>query len=121
VLPAGGTWTLQPPRGAGNGESNGFHIQKNQISKIMIEERPEPALSSIDVVHVQYPHGSKLGMMLAFSSLLPIFIIVAYTTTLFMRREMAVGVALGGQLMNEVVNLALKEWFSEHRPTSMFR
>jgi len=66
---------------------------------------------------VVYNGGDRLGFVLAGASLAPVFVIVAYATLLVSRRDLATAAALGGQLVNEVVNAVLKRAVAQERPT----
>jgi len=57
-----------------------------------------------------------LGGACAFASLAPIFIVVAYATLLASRRDLTTAAAVAGQLINEVVNAALKRIIAVERP-----
>lgn len=56
-------------------------------------------------------------MPLALATLAPPFLLVAYVSTLLVRRELTILVGLIGQLGCEGVNLALKRTFKQGRPT----
>ncbi|KAJ2805520.1 hypothetical protein H4R21_001226 [Coemansia helicoidea] len=73
-------------------------------------------LKSLGLTHFQYVEGDRLGMLLALASLAPVFLVVAETTIVFSRREVAGVLLLAGQLLNEALSLALKEAVREERP-----
>jgi dolichyldiphosphatase len=77
-------------------------------------------LKSLDVSNVMYLEGDKIGKLLAFLSLSPIFIMVFYVTLVVSRRELSVGFILLGQLLNELFNGILKEYWREPRPSGKF-
>ncbi|KAJ1725071.1 hypothetical protein LPJ53_000722 [Coemansia erecta] len=73
-------------------------------------------LKSFGLTHFQYQQGDHIGLVLAFSSLIPIFLIVVETTIVLSRREIIGITFLLGQLLNEAFNLALKLAIRESRP-----
>jgi len=70
----------------------------------------------ISLTYVTYPEGDIIGKVLAWSSLLPIFIIVAFITLIIFRREIHTMVFFLGILLNEVVNMAVKSYVKAPRP-----
>ncbi|CAH3023421.1 unnamed protein product [Porites evermanni] len=63
---------------------------------------------TISLTHVEYPEGDFVGKVLAWCSLLPIFILVGFITLIIFRRELHTMTFLLGILVNEVVNLIVK-------------
>eukprot|EP00833_Pecoramyces_ruminatium_P008733 jgi/Orpsp1_1/1182765/evm.model.c7180000082597.2 len=75
-----------------------------------IERKP------ISLTYVLYEKGDFFGMILALSSLCPIFLIVAYTSVILARRELIIVFTLIGQLLNEVFNTVIKHIIKQPRP-----
>ncbi|KAJ1891507.1 hypothetical protein LPJ66_006880 [Kickxella alabastrina] len=73
-------------------------------------------LKSFGLTHFQYQQGDHVGKALAFSSLIPIFLVVMETTVVLSRREVAGILLLLGQLANEAFNLVLKQMIKIERP-----
>ncbi|KAJ2785080.1 hypothetical protein GGI15_002055 [Coemansia interrupta] len=73
-------------------------------------------LKSFGLTHFQYQQGDHVGLVLAFSSLIPIFLMVVETTIILSRREIIGVMFLLGQLLNEAFNLVLKLAIRENRP-----
>ena len=74
------------------------------------------SLSSINATHVQYDKSKGLiALVFAYSSLIPIFLIVSFTTLVLFKRDFATILFLAGQLINEVFNIILKQHFKEFR------
>ncbi|KAJ1734955.1 hypothetical protein LPJ61_000805 [Coemansia biformis] len=78
--------------------------------------QPPQRLQSLGLTHFQYAEGDHVGQLLALASLAPVFLVVAETTIVFSRREVAGILLLAGQLLNEAFNLALKLAIREERP-----
>lgn len=76
----------------------------------------------ITATAVAYEAGDVLGYLLAWSSLLPIFMVVAECTAFVLaespRRRWQAGTLLLGQLINELLNNILKRLFRHPRPLS---
>jgi len=77
-----------------------------------IERKP------ISLTHVLYEKNDFIGMILALSSLCPVFLIVAYTSVILARRDLIVAFTLIGQLLNEVFNTIIKNIIKQPRPES---
>ncbi|ORX52959.1 PAP2-domain-containing protein [Piromyces finnis] len=75
----------------------------------------------VSLTYVVYEKGDILGFILAYSSLCPIFLIVAYTSIILSRRELIIIFTLIGQLLNEVFNGIIKNIIKEPRPESNFQ
>ncbi|KAG4095995.1 PAP2-domain-containing protein [Neocallimastix lanati (nom. inval.)] len=75
-----------------------------------IERKP------ISLTYVLHEKGDFLGMILALSSLCPIFLIVAYTSVILARRELIIIFTLIGQLLNELFNTIIKHIIKQPRP-----
>ncbi|KAI8066532.1 phosphatidic acid phosphatase type 2/haloperoxidase [Gongronella butleri] len=73
-------------------------------------------LTSLSLTHVQFERGDPIAYLFAYITLGPIAIMVFYASVLVSRREVAIGQMLLGQLVNEVVNTVLKEYFQIARP-----
>jgi len=70
----------------------------------------------VSLTYVLYNKGDLIGSILAYSSLCPIFLIVAYTSIILSRRELIIVFTLVGQLLNEVLNTIIKHIVKEPRP-----
>ncbi|KAI9205383.1 uncharacterized protein BJ171DRAFT_501941 [Polychytrium aggregatum] len=75
-------------------------------------------LRAIDLTLVLYDPADPFGKLLAAASLVPIALLVSYATLLLFRRDIATGVMLLGQLLNEAFNMLLKNSIRERRPTA---
>ncbi|XP_006640716.1 dolichyldiphosphatase 1 [Lepisosteus oculatus] len=75
-----------------------------------------PRWQSVSLTHVEYPSGDLTGELLAYSSLLPIFILVSFVTLIVFKRELHTISFFGGLVLNEGVNWVLKHIFREPRP-----
>ncbi|KAI9292642.1 hypothetical protein K502DRAFT_294996 [Neoconidiobolus thromboides FSU 785] len=75
------------------------------------------SLATISLTHVQYNHQDIIGKLLAYLTLSPLAILVAYVSIAISRREFAVMLMFLGQLINEGVNFVLKRIIKENRPT----
>jgi dolichyldiphosphatase len=71
----------------------------------------------LSLTAVVYTEGDRLGQVLALASLLPVFIVVGYLTTILVRRELLVLSMLLGQCINELLNAVLKDAIQQPRPT----
>jgi dolichyldiphosphatase len=71
---------------------------------------------SFSLTHVKYPKGDLIGFILAFISLAPFAIFVSYVTLVLFKRELDTILMLIGQLLNEVLNVILKNIIREQRP-----
>ena len=60
--------------------------------------------------------GDPIGFVLAFISLTPFAVFVAFVTLVIFKRELDTIVFVSGQLLNEVLNILLKNIFREPRP-----
>ncbi|XP_018426344.1 PREDICTED: dolichyldiphosphatase 1 isoform X2 [Nanorana parkeri] len=70
----------------------------------------------VSLTHVEYPEGDVYGQLLAYLSLLPIFILVSFVTLIIFKRELHTISFLGGLVMNEGVNWLIKNIVREPRP-----
>ncbi|XP_057290553.1 dolichyldiphosphatase 1-like isoform X1 [Hydractinia symbiolongicarpus] len=70
----------------------------------------------ISLTYVLYPEGDLVGKVLAWSSMLPIFILVSFVTLILFRRELHTMAFFGGILINEIVNMGLKYSIKSPRP-----
>jgi len=70
----------------------------------------------VSLTHVTYPDGDIVGKLLAWISLLPIFIIVSFITLILFRREIHTIMFFLGIAINEAINMVLKRYFQEPRP-----
>lgn len=77
---------------------------------------PSCPMTAVGLTLVEYPEDDIVGLFLALSSLLPIFIVSSFATLVYFRREMHTITYFCGLLGNEVVNYGLKHFFKEPRP-----
>ena len=78
-----------------------------------------PAVASFSLTHVEYEAGDAIGFLFAGLSLAPVFLIVALVTATIARRDLHIGTALLGQLLNTVFNIILKRIIRQPRPPFM--
>ncbi|XP_046547653.1 dolichyldiphosphatase 1-like [Haliotis rubra] len=71
---------------------------------------------AISLTHVEFVKGDIIGYGLAWLSLLPIFILVAFVTLIIFRRDLHTISFFLGMLVNEAINLVLKHIIREYRP-----
>ncbi|KAI9340049.1 phosphatidic acid phosphatase type 2/haloperoxidase [Zopfochytrium polystomum] len=76
------------------------------------------SLKPFSFTFVQYDPADLLGKPLAIASLLPQILIVVYLTLALSRRDILVASTALGQLLNEVLNLIVKNTIRQPRPTS---
>ncbi|XP_023219807.1 dolichyldiphosphatase 1-like [Centruroides sculpturatus] len=72
--------------------------------------------TSLSITHVEYPQGEWFGKILAITSLLPLVIIIAFTTLIIFRRDLHTISYFLGILLNEAINFILKHLIKELRP-----
>ena len=65
---------------------------------------------------VEYQEGDVIGLALAASSLIPLFIVVTAVTTIFIRRDIHSIAFFAGLAINYVSNACLKFYMAEERP-----
>ena len=65
---------------------------------------------------VEYQEGDVIGLALAASSLIPLFIVVSAVTTIFIRRDLHSIAFFVGLALNYVSNACLKFYMAEERP-----
>ena len=73
-------------------------------------------LKPIGLTYVEYEEGNLFAMLLAYSSLLPVFIVVGYMNVLFFRRELHTASFFIGQILCEGLTIVLKKIIKEPRP-----
>lgn len=76
-------------------------------------------LKSIRITHVQYESTDLFAKILAYSSLIPIFLIQSLATLAIFQRDhnqIRALLLLGGQFANELINLILKKLLKHPRP-----
>lgn len=78
-----------------------------------------PTLVPVSLTFIQYVKGDTLGCLLAYTSLLPIFIVCAVPLTLALRRDLAMLYFGVGMVLNEVLNYTIKHTVKEARPLSV--
>jgi dolichyldiphosphatase len=74
------------------------------------------ALKPIGLTFVEYEEGNLFAMLLAYSSLAPIFLVVAFATVMVSRRELHAFSFFTGQMLCEVITLILKKYIQHPRP-----
>ncbi|KAG5462387.1 MAG: hypothetical protein BJ554DRAFT_5293 [Olpidium bornovanus] len=90
----------------------------------MLRQEPYPPsapLTSLSITHVQFHPSDPVAQQLAYATLAPLAIIVAYVSLFVARREVSVLFMFAGQLLCELVNAALKRLLKEKRPTGATR
>lgn len=70
----------------------------------------------VSLTHVEYPEDDIVGKLMAWLSLIPIFILVAFVTLIIFRRELHTITFFLGIITNEVLNYLLKYTFKHPRP-----
>lgn len=70
----------------------------------------------LSLTYVTFPENDIIGKIFAWSSLLPIFILVAFITLIIFRREVHTILLFLGILLNEMVNMGMKSYFKAPRP-----
>ncbi|KAI9337779.1 hypothetical protein BDR26DRAFT_863534 [Obelidium mucronatum] len=65
-----------------------------------------------------YDPNDPIGKLMALFSLTPVFIMVSYATLIASRRDIYIATICVGQLLGEVLNLAIKKVIKEPRPSS---
>ena len=73
---------------------------------------------AVSFTHVEYPKDDVIGLILAWSSLLPVFVLSGFVTHIYFRREIHTIVFFAGIFLNEFINLFLKYTIQEPRPSS---
>ena len=73
---------------------------------------------AVSFTHVEYPAGDLVGLILAWSSLFPIFVLSGFVTHIYFRREIHTITFFIGLFLNEAVNFILKVLVKEARPSS---
>ncbi|XP_064457420.1 dolichyldiphosphatase 1-like [Ornithodoros turicata] len=75
-----------------------------------------PPWSPLALTHVEYPTGDWFGRLLAYISLSPLVVLVAFGTLVVFRRDLHTITFLCGTLLSEGVNFVLKHVIKEARP-----
>ncbi|TNN09593.1 Dolichyldiphosphatase 1 isoform 3 [Schistosoma japonicum] len=70
----------------------------------------------LSLFYVEYPIGDRFGKLLAYSSMVPIFIIISNVTLIVSRRDLHTLFYFLGCLSNELSNYALKSLIMQQRP-----
>ena len=76
----------------------------------------ETEWKAISLTHIEYPKGDLVGFVLAWASLVPIFLLVSFTTLILFNRDLHTIAYLLGILFNEALNWCLKHAIKEQRP-----
>nr|CAH8825438.1 unnamed protein product [Trichobilharzia regenti] len=71
---------------------------------------------SLSLFHVEYPIGDKFGKLLAYSSMVPILIMISLMTLVVSRRDLHTIFYLFGCLLNEISNCIFKSSINQPRP-----
>jgi len=71
----------------------------------------------ISLTLVEYPSGDYLGYCLAWSSLLPIFLVVGLASLIVVRRDLHTICVFAGILFNEAINQIVKKSLKHPRPS----
>ncbi|XP_073994965.1 dolichyldiphosphatase 1-like [Rhodnius prolixus] len=70
----------------------------------------------LSLTFVEYPKGDWIGKILALSSLLPLGIISGFVALILFRRDLHTIIFFLGTLLNELINIVLKNIICEPRP-----
>eukprot|EP00246_Nothoceros_aenigmaticus_P009016 TRINITY_DN24304_c0_g1_i1.p1 TRINITY_DN24304_c0_g1~~TRINITY_DN24304_c0_g1_i1.p1 ORF type:complete len:267 (-),score=15.15 TRINITY_DN24304_c0_g1_i1:481-1206(-) len=74
---------------------------------------------AVSLVHVRYHHDDLIGYVLAWASLLPIFIgLGGFISHFIFRRELQAFFFALGIAVSEILNLIIKDWVKQDRPTT---
>eukprot|EP01134_Creolimax_fragrantissima_P003217 CFRG3217T1 len=73
-------------------------------------------LKPLSLTLVEYPQGDEVGKIMAFFSLAPLVLIPCCITTFFLRRDIFTAHFGVGMVINEILNLAIKNLLKEARP-----
>eukprot|EP00729_Bicosta_minor_P009908 gene9908-21241_t len=76
---------------------------------------PQPGLKPVTFTFVEYAEGDGFGKLLAYISLLPVFLGFGLGVVIICRREMITMAILIGLILDERVNALLKDYFQEPR------
>lgn len=69
--------------------------------------------------HVEFPKGDRLGHMMAWFSLIPVFSVVAFLAIIVIRRDLTTIFFFIGFFVNEFSNQVLKRIIKEPRPSRL--
>ncbi|XP_032905236.1 dolichyldiphosphatase 1 isoform X2 [Amblyraja radiata] len=83
-----------------------------QCSVAVEKERWEP----LSLTHVEYPPDDLAGKVLAYLSLVPVFILFGFVTLIVFKRELHSISFLCGLVLNEILNWVIKNVIKEPRP-----
>ncbi|XP_065068213.1 dolichyldiphosphatase 1-like [Rhopilema esculentum] len=86
------------------------------VWKLFYQAAEDLEWRAVALTHVEYPTGDLIGKGLAWMSLVPIFLIVAFVTLIIFRRELHTMTFFIGILLNECANQALKYSIKAPRP-----
>jgi len=90
--------------------TNGESWMHNYLGNIHSNWKP------ISLTYVSFPENDVIGKVFAWSSLFPIFILVAIITLIMFRREIHTMLLFLGILLNEALNIAFKSYYRAPRP-----
>lgn len=76
----------------------------------------DPIYRPLSITFIEYPEGDKLGLILAWFSMLPFIYIVSLCTLILFRRDIQTIMYLAGFSVSGVINHYLKITFKQQRP-----
>ncbi|EDV27592.1 uncharacterized protein TRIADDRAFT_53442 [Trichoplax adhaerens] len=71
---------------------------------------------AVSLTYVEYPAGDLIGKLLAYSSLMPVFIGVSFVTLILFKRDLHTMSFFFGLVLNEITSLAIKYSVRQPRP-----
>eukprot|EP00126_Sphaerothecum_destruens_P005411 Sdes_comp18750_c0_seq4m9127 len=74
------------------------------------------SFTPLKLTFVEYETGDVFGKFLAFCSMGPVFLVIAIISVILARREIHTLFFFAGVLLNEILNMILKRYFSQARP-----
>ncbi|GAB1597881.1 dolichyldiphosphatase 1-like [Argonauta hians] len=70
----------------------------------------------LSLLFIEFPAGDLLGYILAWFSMVPVFISVGFITLIIIRRDLHTASYFGGILLNGAISVALKHIIKDKRP-----
>jgi dolichyldiphosphatase len=70
----------------------------------------------LENTYVRYEENDKIGLIMAYITLTPIYLMVMYASIIILRRDFSTIYALAGQCVNLVANKILKRVINQPRP-----
>ncbi|GFS32176.1 dolichyldiphosphatase 1 [Nephila pilipes] len=86
------------------------------MESVDLTEAKHMQWTSLAISHVEYQTGDLLGKLLAFTSLCPWALVIAFVTLILFRRDLHTITFFCGTVINEVINWILKHTIKELRP-----